>query len=100
WTMSKLGMAYDLKRVNPATIWNRRVEALLAYQGGAQTRDKLLASTRLKLERLASRSEVRLHSLSARLHEQVTSSHNDLGELRRRISLRMDEWKRARDRRS
>lgn len=100
WTMSKLGMAHDLKRVNPATIWNRRVEALLAYDGCPRTRAELLAGTREALERMARRNEARLATLTSRLHEQMASSQVDLVELRERIATRMDEWKRARDQRS
>jgi stearoyl-CoA desaturase (delta-9 desaturase) len=100
WTMSKLGVAYDLKRVNPATMWNRRVDALLAYQGCALTRARLLSTTRISLERLTTRSETRLAALSARVHEHVAASHIDLADLRRRVAERMDDWKRARDRRS
>jgi hypothetical protein len=37
-------------------------------------------------------------SLSARIHEHAP--HADLSELRRRLSERMDDWKRARDRAS
>jgi len=98
WTMSKLGIAYDLKRTNPATVWSRRVEALLAYQGCQRTRADLLEATRNSLERMSRRGEAKLASLSTLLHEQVASSHADLAELRRRISARMDEWKRVRDR--
>lgn len=100
WTMSKLGIAYDLKRVNAATVWNRRVEALLAYEGCPTTRAELLAGTRRSLESLTRRSEARLSSLSARLHESLSASQADLGELRRRLTERVEEWKRARDRRS
>jgi stearoyl-CoA desaturase (Delta-9 desaturase) len=98
WTLSKLGVAYDLKRANPETVWKRRVEALLAYQGCQRTRADLLAATRASLEQLTARTEARLASLSARMHDHVP--HADLAELRRRLSERMDEWKRARDRRS
>jgi stearoyl-CoA desaturase (delta-9 desaturase) len=98
WTLFKLGVASDLKRANPAIVWNRRVEALLAYQGCQRTRADLLASTRESLERLTARTESRLTSLSARLHEHVP--HADLSDLRRQLSERMDEWKRARDLRS
>jgi stearoyl-CoA desaturase (Delta-9 desaturase) len=98
WTMSKLGVASDLKRANPTVVWNRRVEALLAYQGCQRTRADLLASTRQSLERLASRTETRVASMSARLQEHVP--HADMADLRRRLSERMDDWKRARDRRS
>ena len=100
WTMSKLGVAYDLKRANPATVWNRRVEALLAYQGCQRTRADLLDATRSSLERLARRSEARLTALSSRVHEKVAASHADLADLRRRLAARMDGWKRARDRNS
>ncbi|MFN2375114.1 MAG: fatty acid desaturase [Candidatus Binatia bacterium] len=100
WTMSKVGIAYDLKRVNPATVWNRRVEALLAYEGCPTTRAELLAGTRRSLESLTRRSEARLSALSARLHESLAASQADLGELRRRLTERGEEWKRARDRRS
>ncbi len=99
WTLSKLGVAYDLKRVNPATIWSRRVEALLAYEGCARTRARLLDGTRESLERLAARSEARLALLSSRIHEQF-ASHVDLADLRQRVSNRVEEWKHARDRRS
>jgi stearoyl-CoA desaturase (delta-9 desaturase) len=98
WTLFKLGVASDLKRANPATVWNRRVEALLAYQGCQRTRADLLASTRESLERLTARTEARLTSLSERLHEHVP--HADLSDLRRQLSERMEEWKRARDLRS
>jgi stearoyl-CoA desaturase (Delta-9 desaturase) len=100
WTLSKLGVAYDLKRVHPATMWSRRVDALLAYEGCARTRADLLAGTRRTLERLASRNEARVAALSSRLHGQLAASQADLGELRRRVAERMDEWKRSRDRRS
>jgi len=100
WTLSKLGMAHDLKRVHPSAIWSRRVDALLAYDGCPRLRANLLATTRVSLERLTTRSEARLAALSVRLHEQAAASQVDLGELRRRIASRVDEWKRARDRRS
>jgi len=100
WTMSKLGIAHDLKRANPATVWNRRVEALLAYDGCQRTRADLLETTRSSLERLTRRSEARIAALSARLHEHVAASHADLSEMRRRISDLVDGWKQARDRRS
>ncbi|MFN2426143.1 MAG: acyl-CoA desaturase [Candidatus Binatia bacterium] len=100
WTMAKFGIAHDLKRANPALVWNRRVEALLAYKGCQRTRAELLDSTRASLERLARRNEARLSALSSLLHEQVSASQVDTAELRRRISERMDGWKRARDRRS
>jgi stearoyl-CoA desaturase (delta-9 desaturase) len=98
WTMEKLGVAYDLKRVSPATIWNRRVEALLAYEGCARTRADLLAGTHATLERLVQRSEARLAALSARLHDHAP--HADLAELRRKVASRIEDWKKARDRRS
>jgi stearoyl-CoA desaturase (delta-9 desaturase) len=100
WGMSKLGLAYDLKRVNPATMWKRRVDALLAYEGCPRTRETLLAKTRETLERSIRRNEQRLASLSERLHEKAASSQAELQELRRRVAERMDDWKRARDRRS
>lgn len=100
WTLSKVGVAYDLKRTNPATMWTRRVEALLAYEGCQRTRADLLESTRRSLEQLARRSESRLASLSTRIHEQVASSQAELQELRSRLAARREEWKAARDRRS
>ncbi|HEY2773171.1 MAG TPA: fatty acid desaturase [Candidatus Binatia bacterium] len=100
WTMSKLGMAHDLKRVAPATMWRRRVEALLAWDGCPRTRANLLDGTRSSLERLARRSESRIAELASRVHETAAASQADLLELRRRVRERMDGWKRARDRRS
>lgn len=100
WTMAKLGVASDLKRVSPVTIWKRRVEALLAYEGCQSTRAHLLASTRESLERLTLRTEARLAELAGRLQEKAAASQADVTELRRRVAERMDEWKRARDRRS
>jgi stearoyl-CoA desaturase (delta-9 desaturase) len=100
WTMSKLGIAYDLKRVSPAAMWRRRVETLLAYQGSASTRAELLQSTRESLERVAQRSEQKLAALSARLHGQAAASQADLADIRRRLAERVEEWKKARDLRS
>ena len=100
WTMSKLGVAYDLKRASTATVWSRRVDALLAYEGCARTRADLLGATRDSLERMARRSEARIAALAARLHEKAALSQADLGDLSRRLSERVEGWKRARDRRS
>jgi len=100
WTMSKLGVAYDLKRANPVIVWNRRVEALLAYEGCQRTRADLLNITRASLERLARRSEARLATLSSLVHMHATAPHVDMNELRDRLSTKMEDWKRARDRRS
>lgn len=100
WSMSKMGIAYDLKRVSPTAMWNKRVDALLAYKGCPSTRADLLATTRNSLERLTRRTEAKLDALSARLHNKAAASQADLEELRRRISERMDEWKTNRDRRS
>lgn len=100
WTMAKLGIAYDLKRVSPAAMWNRRVETLLAYQGNAKTRAEMLTSTREALERSLHRTEQRLAALTARLHEKAGKSQADLADLRRRLGEQVEEWKKARDRRS
>jgi stearoyl-CoA desaturase (delta-9 desaturase) len=100
WTMAKLGIAYDLKSVSATAMWNRRVETLLAYQGNPKTRAELLRSTREALEHSLQRSEQRLTALTARLHEKAGESQAELADLRRRLTERMEEWKRARDRRS
>lgn len=100
WTMYKLGIAWDLKRVSPAAMWNRRVEALLAYQGCARTRAELLADTRRALEKRARRCESRVGSLASRLQEHAIDSQAGLVELRRRLALRVEEWRKVRDERS
>lgn len=99
WSMSKLGVAWDLKRMNPSVVWNRRVEAALAYRGSLQNRTHLLDGTREALEKLVSRSEARLTSLAARVAGQMPDPAADLAELRRRITALNEEWRRARNRR-
>jgi len=98
--MARLGVAYDLKRVQSTTIWSRRVEALLAYEGCPRTRAELLEGTRRSLDRLRARKEAQLARFMARLQVQAAASQADLQEVRQRLAQRMDEWKRLRDERS
>ncbi|MBI5503553.1 MAG: fatty acid desaturase [Deltaproteobacteria bacterium] len=100
WSLSKIGAAHDLKRMNPAVVWQRRVEATLAYRGPQRTRENLVDATRRALEKLARRSEARLAALSAATAGPRAAGAADLAELRRRISERADEWRRSRDRRA
>lgn len=100
WSLAKLGVAYDLKSVSPAAMWNRRVDAILAYDGCARTRTELLHKTRNALEKLTRRKEARILGLTTRLQEKAATTQAELADLRRRIAARRDEWKHARDLRS
>jgi len=99
WLMSKIGAATDLKRTSPETIWERRVRAILTYQGSQSTRADLVENARRTLERLTRRSEAKIASLSAIVHDH-TPAALDLAELRQRLSARVEEWRRERDKRS
>ncbi len=98
WSLSKTGAAWDLKRTSPSTIWRRRVEAALAYEGNEAARERLIRTARASLETLVRRTELRLSKVAARMPDvHISAVALDKAEIQARLAARVESWKVARD---
>lgn len=91
WTLSKLGVTYDLRRVRGASRWRRRVDSLLECDWDAGEKFARLRKTRAALERQIERSRVRLARLAERRLGMEQAATATVDELRRRVVRAMHE---------
>ncbi len=100
WVLSKTGVAWDLKRTSPTTIWRRRVGAALTYDGNRVTKEFLVRHARESLEVLVRRTELQLSKMAARLSDvHISAVAVDKAELQKQLASHVEIWKAARDER-
>jgi len=90
WALSKIGVAYDLKRIESVTQWKRRVRSAIEHVPDAGDKFARLRLTRASLERQIERSRVRLAKVldRDRRFEAPTRQElrDEIEELRARLS--------------
>ncbi len=100
WLFAKTGVAWDLKRTRPTTIWKRRVGAALNYDGNRVTKELLVHRARRSLETLVRRTELQLSKMAARLPDvHISAVAIDKADLQKRLVSQIEIWKAARDQR-
>ncbi|MDH3377503.1 MAG: acyl-CoA desaturase [Gammaproteobacteria bacterium] len=100
WVFSKTGVAWDLKRTSPTTIWRRRVGAALTYDGSWVTKEFLVRRARESLEVLVRRTERQLSKMAGRLSDvQISAVAIDKADLQKQLASHIEVWKAARDER-
>ncbi len=97
WTWSKLGMAWDLKRISPQVRWNRKVDTLFSLDATQKRTREMFASMRNAVQARAKKTEARMGALAERLSEVGLPNAEDLAELRARLEQAKQEWNCARD---
>jgi stearoyl-CoA desaturase (delta-9 desaturase) len=91
WLMSKLGVAWDLKRIAPTVAWKKRVAGLLDYADQDPEALKRLRQTKLGLERQIEQSRVRLQRLLRDSLEAEQAAHENIRESRERLLCYLSE---------
>jgi stearoyl-CoA desaturase (delta-9 desaturase) len=100
WTMSKLGVAWDLKSVAPTVRWKKRVAGLMEYAEQDPDSLKRLRETKADLERQLEQSRVRLQSLLSDSLDFEQAAHESFRESRERVSQYLTERQEALTQRS
>jgi stearoyl-CoA desaturase (delta-9 desaturase) len=95
WTLAKLGVAWDLKRIAPTAQWRKRVTSLLAQISEDADASAKISRTRRELEMQIERSRARLEKLLADSLEYEQNAQLSMRELRQRAADYLHEKQEA-----
>lgn len=95
WTLAKLGVAWDLKRIAPTVRWNKRVAGVLDHAEQDPESLARLRQTRAALERQIEQSRSRLQRLLSDSLDYEQAAYDNIAELREGLGRYLTEKQEA-----